>query len=38
MKETTLKQIAETLGISITTVSKALKNYSDVSEKTKKKL
>ncbi len=36
MKETTLKQIAETLGISITTVSKALKNYSDVSEKTKK--
>lgn len=35
MKETTLKQIAETLGISITTVSKALKNYPDVSEKTK---
>lgn len=38
MKETTLKQIAETLGISITTVSKALKNYTDVSEKTKKKV
>jgi LacI family transcriptional regulator len=36
MKETTLKEIAETLGISITTVSKALKNYSDVSAKTKK--
>ncbi|MBY0487275.1 MAG: LacI family transcriptional regulator [Flavobacteriaceae bacterium] len=36
MKETTLKQIAETLGISITTVSKALKNYPDVSQKTKK--
>ena len=36
MKETTLKEIAETLGISITTVSKALKNYSDVSEKTRK--
>jgi len=36
MKETTLKQIAEVLGISITTVSKALKNYPDVSEKTKK--
>lgn len=36
MKEITLKQIAETLGISITTVSKALKNYPDVSEKTKK--
>jgi LacI family transcriptional regulator len=35
MKETTLKQIAETLGISITTVSKALKNYPDVSEKTR---
>ncbi|WP_396143030.1 LacI family DNA-binding transcriptional regulator [Flavobacterium sp.] len=38
MKETTLKQIAETLGISITTVSKALKNYPDVSAKTKKKV
>ena len=36
MKETTLKEIAETLGISITTASKALKNYSDVSEKTRK--
>lgn len=35
MKETTLKQIAETLGISITTVSKALKNYPDVSKKTR---
>jgi len=36
MREITLKQIAETLGISITTVSKALKNYPDVSPKTKK--
>lgn len=36
MKETTLKEIAETLGISITTVSKALKNYPDVSDKTRK--
>ena len=36
MKETTLKEIAETLKISITTVSKALKNYPDVSEKTRK--
>ena len=36
MKTTTLKEIAEKLGISITTVSKALKNYSDVSAKTKK--
>lgn len=36
MKDATLKQIAIQLGISITTVSKALKNYSDVSPKTKK--
>lgn len=36
MKEITLKEIATQLGISITTVSKALKNYPDVSEKTKK--
>jgi LacI family transcriptional regulator len=36
MKETTLKQIADQLGISITTVSKSLKNYPDVSVKTKK--
>ena len=35
MKDITLKQIATTLGISITTVSKALKNYPDVSAKTK---
>lgn len=35
MKEITLKEIATKLGISITTVSKALKNYPDVSEKTK---
>lgn len=32
----TLKNIAEELGISITTVSKALKEYPDVSEKTRK--
>ena len=36
MRETTLKEIANRLGISITTVSKALKNYPDVSDKTKK--
>ena len=36
MKDTTLKQIATELGISITTVSKALKDYPDVSAKTKK--
>ena len=35
MKEVTLKQIAENLGISITTVSKALKDYKDVSKATK---
>lgn len=36
MRDITLKQIAETLGISITTVSKALKDYPDVSPKTRK--
>ena len=35
MKEVTLKQIAENLGLSVTTVSKALKDYKDVSKKTK---
>ena len=35
MKPVTLKEIAEQLNISVTTVSKALKNYSDVSPKTK---
>lgn len=35
MKPVTLKQIAETLGISVTTVSKALKDYPDVSKKTR---
>ena len=36
MKPVTLKEIAETLNISITTVSKALKDYPDVSKKTRK--
>jgi LacI family transcriptional regulator len=36
MNNITLKQIATELGISITTVSKALKNYPDGSAKTKK--
>ncbi|RVT78502.1 LacI family transcriptional regulator [Flavobacterium sufflavum] len=36
MNNTTLKEIANQLGISITTVSKALKGYPDVSEKTRK--
>ena len=35
MNPVTLKQIAETLDISIATVSKALKDYPDVSKKTK---
>jgi len=35
MKPTTLSQIAELLNVSISTVSKALKNYPDVSKKTK---
>lgn len=35
MGQTTLKELSEMLGISISTVSKALKGYSDISEKTK---
>lgn len=35
MSQITLKEIATQLGISVTTVSKALKNYTDVSPKTK---
>ncbi|RAJ18218.1 LacI family DNA-binding transcriptional regulator [Olleya aquimaris] len=35
MKPVTLKQIAEQLNISVTTVSKALKDYPDISNKTK---
>lgn len=38
MREVTLKSIAETLNISVTTVSKALKDYADVSLKTKKRV
>lgn len=38
MKNLTLKDIAETLDISITTVSKALKDYPDVSSKTKERV
>ena len=36
MKEVTLKDIAKILGISVTTVSKALKGYKDVSEETRR--
>lgn len=35
---TTLKDIAEELGITVTTVSKALKDYPDISQDTKKKV
>ena len=38
MKNLTLKDIASALNISVTTVSKALKNYPDVSIKTKKRV
>lgn len=38
MKTITLKQIAEELNISVTTVSKALKDYPDVSKKTKQRV
>ncbi len=38
MREVTLKHIAEILEISVATVSKALKNYPDVSPKTKKRV
>lgn len=38
MLKVTLKKIATTLEVSTATVSKALKNYPDISEKTKKKV
>ncbi|MDA8639792.1 LacI family transcriptional regulator [Flavobacteriaceae bacterium] len=38
MKNLTLKDIAKALDISVTTVSKALQNYPDVSPKTKKRV
>jgi LacI family transcriptional regulator len=38
MAQVTLKEIADILGISVTTVSKALKDYTDVSQETKKKV
>ncbi|MDO5979429.1 LacI family DNA-binding transcriptional regulator [Flavivirga spongiicola] len=38
MKTITLKQIAEELNISVTTVSKALKDYPDVSKKTRQRV
>jgi len=38
MTNTTLKKISGVLGISISTVSRALKNHPDISEKTKRKV
>ncbi|HEX4958923.1 MAG TPA: LacI family DNA-binding transcriptional regulator, partial [Lacibacter sp.] len=38
MSDTTLKKISQVLGISISTVSRALKNHPDISEATKKKV
>ncbi|MBT8271207.1 MAG: LacI family DNA-binding transcriptional regulator [Flavobacteriaceae bacterium] len=38
MANVTLKRIAEQLGLSTATVSKALKNYSDISDETKRKV
>ena len=38
MQQVTLKEIAENLGISVTTVSKALKGYTDVSQQTRERV
>ncbi|MBL7732032.1 MAG: LacI family DNA-binding transcriptional regulator [Chitinophagaceae bacterium] len=38
MQQSTLKKLSEVLGISISTVSRALKNHPDISESTKKKV
>ena len=38
MTTTTLKKIAEVLGLSISTISRALKNHPDIAEKTKRKI
>lgn len=38
MTTTTLKKIADVLGLSISTISRALKNHPDISEKTKRKI
>ena len=38
MTNTTLKKVSEVLGLSISTISRALKNHPDISEKTKKKV
>ena len=38
MNNTTLKKISEALGLSISTISRALKNHPDISEKTKQRV
>ena len=38
MTNTTLKKISEMLGLSISTISRALKNHPDISEKTKQRV
>jgi LacI family transcriptional regulator len=38
MQQSTLKKLSETLGISISTVSRALRNHPDISEKTKRRV
>lgn len=38
MRPVTLKDLAKTLGVSVTTVSKALKDYPDISEETKRQV
>ena len=38
MNNTTLKKISEMLGLSISTISRALKNHPDISEKTKQRV
>lgn len=38
MQQSTLKILSETLGISVSTVSRALRNHPDISEKTKQKV
>ena len=38
MKKVSIKDVAKDVGVSITTVSRALNGYSDVSEKTKERI
>lgn len=38
MHQSTLKELSEALGLSISTISRALKNHPDIAERTKKKV